>query len=88
MRHSIQVMIYKKTTEEKIPSLKKYSTLAPYNQEVGTNEVKNDSVFYISDDPSMTPVDKENIIKGYPYGRSVVPIDSIMEDKMKLKCPR
>lgn len=50
--------------------------------------MKNDSVFYIQDDPSMTPVDKENIIKGYQYGRSIVPIDSIMEDKMKLKCPR
>jgi ATP-dependent DNA helicase 2 subunit 2 len=65
----IQVLIYKKTTEEKLPSLKKFSTLAPYNQDVGTNEVKNDSVFYIQDDPNMTPIDKENMIKGYQYGK-------------------
>jgi ATP-dependent DNA helicase 2 subunit 2 len=27
----IQVLIFKKTTEEKLPSLKKYSTLAPFS---------------------------------------------------------
>jgi ATP-dependent DNA helicase 2 subunit 2 len=36
----------------------------------------------------MTPVEKENIIKGYQYGKQIVPIDSIMEEKMKYKCER
>lgn len=84
----IQVLIYKKTAEEKLPSLKKYSTVAPYNNAINSNEVKNDSAFYIQDDPNMTPIDKENIIKGYQYGKQIVPIDSIMEEKMKYKCQR
>jgi ATP-dependent DNA helicase 2 subunit 2 len=63
------VLIYKKTAEEKLPSLKKYSTVAPYNPLVNTNEVKNDSAFYIQDDPAMAPVDKDSMIKGYQYGK-------------------
>lgn len=46
----IEVLIYKKTAEEKLPSLKKYSTVAEFKKEIGTNEVRNDSTFYIQDD--------------------------------------
>ena len=50
---SIQVLIYKKTQEEKLPSLKKFSMVADYKKEIGTNEVRNDSTFYIQDDITM-----------------------------------
>ena len=82
----IPVLIYKKTVEEKLPSLKKYSMVAPYSDQINTNEVKNDGAFYIQDDPNMNPVEKENIIKAYQYGKQIVPIDAIMEEKMKYKC--
>lgn len=85
---SIQVLVYKRTAEEKLPSLKKYSTVSEFSVDPTRNQIRNDSVFYMQDDPNLTPIDKDQVIKGYTYGRQIVPIDSLMEDKLKYQCPR
>lgn len=77
------MLIYKKTAEEKLPSLKKHSTVGPFNKDPNGNGIRNDAVLYIHDDPTMTPQEKEHVIKGYVYGRVTVPIDSLMEERIK-----
>ncbi|CAD8095017.1 unnamed protein product [Paramecium primaurelia] len=85
---SIQVLIYKRCFEERLPNLKKHSTLGEFQTDIHKNHVRNDLIYYNPEDPNMTPIEKDNIIRGYQYGRNLVPVDQIMEDKMKYQCPR
>ncbi|CAD8123928.1 unnamed protein product [Paramecium sonneborni] len=84
----LQVLIYKRCAEEKLPSLKKHSAIGEFSSEQNRNIVRNDTIHYNPEDPNMAPIERENIIKGYQYGRSLIPVDSIMEDKMKYQCSR
>ncbi|PON67235.1 Ku [Parasponia andersonii] len=80
----IKIWVYKKTSEEKIPTLKKYSDKAPPTDKFATHEVKVDFEYKRVEDPS-TVVPPEQRIKGYRYGPQVVPISSAEWDAVKFK---
>ncbi|CAK8575064.1 unnamed protein product [Lathyrus sativus] len=80
----IKVMVYKKTQEEKFPTLKKYSDKAPQSDKFATHEVKIDYEYKSSDDPDkVIPPDQR--IKGYRYGPQIVPISTAEWDAVKFK---
>lgn len=79
-----QVWVYKKTSEEKFPTLKKYSEKAPPTDRFATHEVKVDFEYKSVEDPSkVVPPDQR--IKGYRYGPQVIPISSAEWDAVKFK---
>lgn len=80
----IKVMVYKKTQEEKFPTLKKYSDKAPQTDKFATHEVKVDYEYKSSADPDkVVPPDQR--IKGYRYGPQIIPISSAEWDAVKFK---
>ncbi|KAH7577791.1 hypothetical protein JRO89_XS01G0299900 [Xanthoceras sorbifolium] len=80
----IKVWVYKKTAEEKFPTLKKYSDEAPPTDKFATREVKVDYEYKSVEDPSKV-VPPEQRIKGYRYGPHVVPISSAEWETVKFK---
>ncbi|XP_057501213.1 ATP-dependent DNA helicase 2 subunit KU80 isoform X1 [Actinidia eriantha] len=80
----IKVWVYKKTAEEKFPTLKKYSDKAPPTDKFATHEIKVDYE-YKSVEDSNRIVPPEQRIKGYQYGPQVVPISSAEWDAVKFK---
>lgn len=80
----IKVWVYKKTAEEKFPTLKKYSDKAPRSDKFATHEFKVDHEY-----KSMENIDKvvppEQRIRGYRYGPEVVPISSAVWEAVKFK---
>ncbi|KAJ6679493.1 KU AUTOANTIGEN DNA HELICASE [Salix purpurea] len=80
----IKVWVYKKTSEEKFPTLKKYSDKAPSTDRFATHEVKVDYEYKSVEDPNKV-VPPEQRIKGYRYGPQVVPISSAEWDAVKFK---
>ncbi|PNY13475.1 ATP-dependent DNA helicase 2 subunit ku80-like protein [Trifolium pratense] len=80
----IKVLVYKKTQEEKFPTLKKYSDKAPQTDKFATHEVKVDYEYKSAEDPDkVVPPDQR--IKGYRYGPQIVPISSAEWDAVKFK---
>lgn len=67
--------MYKKTSEEKFPTLKKYSDKAPATDKFATREIKIDYEYRSIHEPDKI-VPPEQRIKGYRYGPEVVPISS------------
>lgn len=82
--NNFQVWVYKKTSEEKFPTLKKYSDKAPQTHKFATHEVKVDYE-YKSYEASSKYVPPDQRIKGYQYGPQVVPISSAEWDAVKFK---
>lgn len=82
----INVCSYTKSTQEHMPSLKKFSRLA--DDSGGQGEVKPERMFYEIDDPTMRPVSKEEVIKAFYYGRQVVPIPKDKREEMKVSDER
>ncbi|XVF26321.1 hypothetical protein REPUB_Repub14bG0006100 [Reevesia pubescens] len=80
----IKVWVYKKTQEEKFPTLKKYSEKAPSTSKFATHQVKVDYEYKSVDDSSQV-VPPEQRIKGYRYGPQVVPISAAELDAVKFK---
>ncbi|KAF5744319.1 ATP-dependent DNA helicase 2 subunit KU80-like isoform X2 [Tripterygium wilfordii] len=80
----IKVWVYKKTSEEKFPTLKKYSDKAPPTDKFSTHEVKVDYEYKSVEDPSKV-VPPEQRIKGYRYGPQVVPISAEEWEAVKFK---
>ncbi|KAL0429012.1 UNVERIFIED_CONTAM: ATP-dependent DNA helicase 2 subunit KU80 [Sesamum radiatum] len=80
----IKVWVYKKTSEEKFPSLKKYSDKAPPTDKFATHEIKVDYEYKSIEDPNRV-VPPEQRIKGYRYGPQVVPISSAEWEAVKFK---
>ncbi|KAI3444684.1 hypothetical protein Pfo_001349 [Paulownia fortunei] len=80
----IKVWVYKKTSEEKFPTLKKYSDKAPPTDKFATHEIKVDYEYKSIEDPNRA-VPPEQRIKGYRYGPQVVPISSAEWDAVKFK---
>ena len=77
-------MVYKKTAEERFPSMKKYSDKAPQNNNFATHEIKVDYEYKSSKDPDkVVPPDQR--IKGYPYGPHIIPISSSEWEAVKFK---
>lgn len=80
----IKVWVYKKTSEEKFPTLKKYSDKAPPSDKFATHEVKIDYEYKSVVEPDkVVPPDQR--IKGYLYGPQVVPISSAEWESVKFK---
>lgn len=79
-----QVWVYKKTAEEKFPTLKKYSDKAPPTDKFATHEIKVDYEYKGVEDPTKV-IPPEQRIKGYRYGPQVVPISSDEWDAVKFK---
>ncbi|KAK9758053.1 hypothetical protein RND81_01G203500 [Saponaria officinalis] len=80
----IKVWVYKKTSEERFPTLKKYSDKAPATDRFATHEIKVDYEYKSIQDPDKT-VPPEQRIKGYRYGPEVVPISSDEWEAVKFK---
>ncbi|XP_022886195.1 ATP-dependent DNA helicase 2 subunit KU80 [Olea europaea var. sylvestris] len=80
----IKVWVYKKTSEEKFPTLKKYSDKAPPTDNFATHEIKVDYEYKSIEDPNKS-VPPEQRIKGYRYGPQVVPISSAELEAFKFK---
>ncbi|XP_008438156.2 ATP-dependent DNA helicase 2 subunit KU80 [Cucumis melo] len=80
----IKVWVYKKTSEEKFPTLKRYSDKAPLTDKFATHEVKVDYEYKSAEEPSKV-VPPEHRIKGYRYGPQVVPISTAEWDAVKFK---
>jgi hypothetical protein len=78
------VWVYKKTAEEKFPTLKKYSDKAPPSDKFASHEVKVDYEYKSVVEPDkVVPPDQR--IKGYLYGPQVVPISSAEWEAVKFK---
>ncbi|XVF73400.1 hypothetical protein PTKIN_Ptkin12aG0198800 [Pterospermum kingtungense] len=80
----IKVWVYKKTQEEKFPTLKKYSEKTPSTNKIATHQVKVVYRFESVDDSSKV-VPRKQRIKGYHYGPQVVPISAAEWDAVKFK---
>ncbi|KAK1394041.1 ATP-dependent DNA helicase 2 subunit KU80 [Heracleum sosnowskyi] len=80
----VMVWVYKKTSEEKFPTLKKYSDKAPETDKLASHEVKVEYEYKKVDDPTKV-VPPEQRIKGYRYGPQVVPISSAEWEAVKFK---
>ncbi|KAL5218549.1 hypothetical protein ABZP36_019233 [Zizania latifolia] len=80
----IKVWAYKKTSEEKFPTLKKYSDKAPASDKFASHEVKVDYEYKSVLEPDMV-VPPDQRIKGYLYGPQVVPISSAEWEAVKFK---
>ncbi|OEL25480.1 ATP-dependent DNA helicase 2 subunit KU80, partial [Dichanthelium oligosanthes] len=79
-----EVWVYKKTAEEKFPTLKKYSDKAPPSDKFASHEVKVDYEYRSVVEPDkVVPPDQR--IKGYLYGPQVVPISSAEWEAVKFK---
>ena len=85
---SLHVMVYSKTTQSLIPSLKKYSKVAEYSDAPGTCEVQNERIYYVNDDPDKKAVEKDLITKAYYYGSSLVPVSKTDEVRLKNEEPK
>lgn len=77
-----QIWVYKKTAEEKFPTLKKYSDKAPRNDKFATHELKIDYEYKNTEDFDKV-VPPEQRIKGYRYGPQIVPISSAEWEAVK-----
>ncbi|VAH96463.1 unnamed protein product [Triticum turgidum subsp. durum] len=80
----IKVWAYKKTSEEKFPTLKKYSDKAPPSDQFASHEVKVDYEYKSILEPD-TVIPPDQRIKGYLYGPQVVPISSAEWEAVKFK---
>jgi len=80
----IKVWVYKKTYQERIPTLKKYSDKAPPNDPYATREVKMDIEYKSREEPDKT-IPPEQRIKGFNYGPQVVPISMAEQETLKFK---
>ncbi|GMH00585.1 hypothetical protein Nepgr_002424 [Nepenthes gracilis] len=83
-RLRIKVWVYKKTSEEKFPTLKKYSDKAPPTEKFATHEVKVDYEYRSVEDPGKVVLPEQRI-KGYRYGPHVVPVSSAEWEAVKFK---
>ncbi|KAH0456366.1 hypothetical protein IEQ34_014273 [Dendrobium chrysotoxum] len=84
LRALFKVWVYKKTAEEKFPTLKKYSDKAPRNDKFATHELKIDYEYKNTEDFGKV-VPPEQRIKGYRYGPQVVPISSAEWEAVKFR---
>ncbi|PKA47661.1 ATP-dependent DNA helicase 2 subunit KU80 [Apostasia shenzhenica] len=80
----IKVWVYKKTSEEKFPTLKKYSDKAPVTDRFATHELKIDYEYKSAEDSDKV-IPPEQRIRGYRYGPQVVPISSAEWEAVKFK---
>ncbi|KAG0556988.1 hypothetical protein KC19_11G093300 [Ceratodon purpureus] len=76
---TVKVWVYKKTAQEKFPTLKKYSDQAPASDPHATREVKIDTEYKSSENPDLS-IPPEQRAKAFKYGKNYIPIG---EDVLK-----
>eukprot|EP00897_Mesotaenium_endlicherianum_P003505 jgi/Mesen1/3182/ME000184S02244 len=70
---SIKVWVYKKTAQQRLPSLKMFSDKAPESDPTATRAVRLEREYKLSTDPDkVVPPDQQ--VKAYRYGPQIVPI--------------
>ncbi|CDW74323.1 atp-dependent dna helicase [Stylonychia lemnae] len=84
----LNVSIYSRTREEVFPSLKKHSTIANESTSAKESLVKLERQFAEVDDPDQQPVDTDQQIKAYNYGKQLVPVSKENEHILKYKPPK
>ena len=86
---NLNVCVFTKSTEEKMPSLKKHSLCVDRSDDVNTGEViRQAGVYCEADDPEKKETDPEDIVKAYFYGKQLVPIEKINEEVLKFNDDR
>jgi len=78
------VLMYGKTKEERFPSLRSIRC-SPRNPKADESKITNNREYYIHDGPQLTPIDKDQKIRGYYYGNQLVPVPPALEDKLKFR---
>eukprot|EP01133_Synstelium_polycarpum_P006600 gene6600-7664_t len=79
---SIPLWGYIKTKIQSLPTLKKISTLSQQADEPASMEVKQEKMYYSITDPDNEIV-YTDLLKGYKYGKSLIPFSKIDEDALK-----
>ena len=84
------MVAYSKTVKGdfSIMRLKEHSKIAKTSKSTNDGKIKKDVMKYVHDDPNMTEVDKEFQIKGYYYGKQLVPISKVIEENLKYPTDR
>src|SRR5207237_10593300 len=84
----VNVMMYARTKKASLPSFKKWSVLAENAQDnlQKTHEVLRTYSYSVWDDENNVEVqvDKEDLMKAYPYGATLVPAQNFDEEQFKL----
>lgn len=66
--------MYKKVSQDKLPTLKKFSDKAPPNDPYATRDVKMDVEYKSLLDPSIV-IPSDQRTKAYKYGTNNIPLD-------------
>jgi ATP-dependent DNA helicase 2 subunit 2 len=80
----LQVWVYKKTAQEKFPTLKKYSDQAPAADPHATREVKIDTEYKSLENPDVS-IPPEQRTKAFKYGKNYIPISSDILNALKFE---
>ncbi|KAF2069356.1 hypothetical protein CYY_009327 [Polysphondylium violaceum] len=78
----IPVWGYLKMKQQNLPTLKKISALSQETQNPVTLDVKQENMYYSITDPD-NEIPQDELLKGYKYGKSLVPFSKIDEDALK-----
>ena len=84
----LAVQIFSRTREEVFPSLKKQSLVAAESANAKDGLVKIDRSLAEVDDPDQNPVDADNQIKAFQYGKQLVPVAKEHEHVLKYRAPQ
>lgn len=81
----IRVKSFIKTKHESFPTMKKTSLIAKELEDPETTEVEMERTYFSIDDLD-NPIDKTETVKGYKYGKSLVPMAGVDELVLKYTC--
>ena len=76
--------MYKKTAQEKFPTLRKYSDQAPASDPHATREVKIDTEYKSSENPDVS-IPPEQRTKAFKYGKHFIPISEEVRNALKFE---
>jgi len=77
---NININVFTKTQEAKIPTLKKNSLVVTQTKDAKQGLIIKDTTYSEIEDADKKIVDKENVLKAYFYGKQIVPIAKINEE--------
>ncbi|EDV20349.1 uncharacterized protein TRIADDRAFT_61074 [Trichoplax adhaerens] len=83
----INTYAYIKVRESKPESWKKLSAISEASNQPGDMKVKIERSYHLNDEDE-TEIERENLAKGYKYGKTIVPWLKIDEESMKLKAAK
>ncbi|KAI9205546.1 SPOC like C-terminal domain-containing protein [Polychytrium aggregatum] len=88
---AIPIFMYNRTVEAKLPTAKKWSKVAP-NQETVCMVRASQAYYSVHSDgldgnlqPGDDRLERHEVIKGYKYGKTIVPFNTVDEEAFKLK---